>query len=67
MNNAINKDPVIANVAVNDDFICVDLATDETHCWISFHHRPQFIDNDRNKKPELGLSFWGYGNDTYCR
>ena len=30
MNNAMNKDLVIANVAGNDNLVCVNLATDET-------------------------------------
>ena len=57
MNNAMNKDLVIANVASNDNLVCVNLATDETPIRFTFITDSKLPIISKTEKTELGFSF----------
>src|SRR5271166_3611316 len=59
MNNAINKDLVIANVAGNDNLVCVNLATDKTTVRFTFITDSKLPIISKTEKTELGFSFQG--------
>ena len=55
MNNAMNKDLVIANVAGNDNSVCVNLATDETLVRFTFITDSKLPIISKTEKAELGV------------
>jgi len=57
MNNAMNKDLVITNVAGNDNLVCVNLATDETTIRFTFLTDSKLPIISKTEKTELGFSF----------
>src|SRR5260370_39515210 len=59
MNNAMNKDLVITDVAANDNFICVNLATDATISRFTFITSSTSIYREfqKQEREKLGSAF----------
>jgi hypothetical protein len=61
MNNALNRDLVITNVAASYDFVCVNLATGASIMRLYLHYffPHQVIENFQNGKDRNGILFLG--------